>query len=88
MCTISERTTMPGRGGARPNSGPKPSWRLGKTKAIRVPIAIADPLLALARRVDREETLNVPNLEFGTDTHFLSPDEMGKSSKPCKFSSA
>ncbi len=88
MCTISERTTMPGRGGARPNSGPKSSWRLGKTKAIRVPIAIADTLLTLARLMDREETLNVPDLESSTDTHFLSLDEMGKSLKPCKFSSA
>ena len=59
MCTISEATTMSGRGGARPNSGPKPSWRLGKTKAIRVPISIADALQAIARRMDREETLNV-----------------------------
>ncbi len=79
---------MSGRGGARPNSGPKPSWRLGKTKAIRVPIAIADALLAIARRMDREETLNVLELEFGTDTHSLSPDEMGKLLKPCKFSSS
>ena len=79
---------MPGRGGARPGSGPKPSWKLGKTKAIRVPTAIADAVLAIARRMDREETLNVPDNESSNDTYFLSPDEMGKSSKPCKFSSA
>lgn len=45
------------RGGARENSGRKPKWNLGETKAIRVPLAIADLLLEIARRIDEGETL-------------------------------
>jgi hypothetical protein len=41
------------RGGARPNSGPKSRWRDGRTKTIRVPEALAETLLALAREWDR-----------------------------------
>jgi hypothetical protein len=46
------------RGGARENSGRKPKWNLGETKAIRVPIAIADTLLDIAKRMDNGENLN------------------------------
>ena len=44
------------RGGARENSGRKPKWNLGETKAIRVPVAIADTILEIARRLDEGET--------------------------------
>jgi hypothetical protein len=43
------------RGGARENSGRKPKWNLGETKAIRVPVAIADTLLEIAKRLDEGE---------------------------------
>ncbi len=42
------------RGGARPNSGPSPIWKHGKTKTIRVPIALADRLLEVARIMDEQ----------------------------------
>jgi len=42
------------RGGARPNSGPSPIWKHGKTKTIRVPIALADRLLEVARNMDEQ----------------------------------
>ncbi len=45
------------RGGARENSGRKPKWNLGETKAIRVPVALADALLEIAKRVDEGENL-------------------------------
>jgi hypothetical protein len=45
------------RGGARENSGRKPKWNLGETKAIRVPVAIADTILEIARRLDDGENL-------------------------------
>ncbi|WP_017318285.1 hypothetical protein [Mastigocladopsis repens] len=35
--------------------GPAPSWKLGSTRAIRVPIVLADALLNLARRIDNGE---------------------------------
>ncbi len=35
--------------------GPAPSWRLGTTRTIRVPIVLADVLLKLARQIDNGE---------------------------------
>ena len=42
--------------------GPAPSWKLGSTRAIRVPIVLADALLNLARRIDRGEVALVDTL--------------------------
>ena len=41
-----------GRGGFRPNAKGKPSWKHGKTKTIRVPVALVDEILAAARVID------------------------------------
>ncbi|NET61411.1 MAG: hypothetical protein F6K47_36385 [Symploca sp. SIO2E6] len=41
----------------RGSRGPAPSWNLGRTKTIRVPIAIADLLLKVARKIDRGEAI-------------------------------
>lgn len=46
-----------GRGGYRENAGSKPSWNYGKTKVIRVPIALADQILAIARMLDSGKAL-------------------------------
>ena len=48
---VSESKTMP-RGGKRPGAGSKPTWKNGKTKTIRVPIAIAEEILELAKELD------------------------------------
>jgi hypothetical protein len=40
--------------------GPAPQWNLGRTRTIRVPIAIADQLVEVARKVDSGEV----NLEM------------------------
>ena len=40
------------RGGARPNSGPPPSWKHGRTTTIRVPRALAAQIKQLARQLD------------------------------------
>ena len=40
------------RGGARPNSGPPPSWKHGRTTTIRVPRALAGQIKHLARQLD------------------------------------
>lgn len=47
------------RGGARTNSGPRPSWKHGKTTTIRVPIVLADKLLEIARALDENEDFEV-----------------------------
>ena len=40
------------RGGARPNSGPPPSWKHVRTTTIRVPRALAGQIRQLARQLD------------------------------------
>lgn len=62
------------RGGARPNSGPQPHWKHGKTKTIRVPIVLADRLLELARELDE-----VGENEF--DTSSIKKQEAEKYAK-------
>lgn len=42
------------RGGKRPGAGVKPTWKNGKTKTIRVPIAIAEDVLKLAKELDEK----------------------------------
>lgn len=43
------------RGGYRENSGRKPKWNLGETKAVRIPVAIADTIMEVAKRLDEGE---------------------------------
>ena len=43
---------MSNRGGRREGAGGKPSWNHGKTKPIRVPIDLADRIIAIARVLD------------------------------------
>ena len=40
------------RGGYREGAGNKPSWLHGKTKTIRVPEALSDKVLEIARALD------------------------------------
>lgn len=44
-----------------------PKWQSGKTKTIRVPIAIADRVLEAAREIDREENSSTVTSEFSFD---------------------
>ncbi len=43
------------KGGARPNSGKKPTWNYGETTTIRVPKALAEYLKSIARKIDQGE---------------------------------
>lgn len=45
------------RGGRRKGAGGKPSWKHGKTKPVRVPVALAEKILEIARILDEEEDL-------------------------------
>lgn len=49
------KETSPQWGGVRPGQGLKPTWKSGKTRTIRVPIALADEVLAYARALDGNE---------------------------------
>lgn len=62
---VSESKIMP-RGGKRPGAGSKPTWKNGKTKTIRVPIAIAEEILRLAKELDEKGTI-----ERDTDSKVL-----------------
>jgi hypothetical protein len=42
------------RGGKREGSGGRPSWKNGKTKPVRVPVALAEKILEIARVLDEE----------------------------------
>ena len=44
-----------------------PKWRSGKTKTIRVPIAIADRVLEVARKIDNNENFNTDTSESNFD---------------------
>ena len=54
------------RGGARPNSGPPPSWKHGRTTTIRVPRALSGQIMRLARQLDEGK------LELGTGSNIES----------------
>ena len=54
----------------------KPKWKLGKTKTIRVPIAIADKVLAYAHQLDEGHSL-----VSSESSEVLSGDEEIKSEK-------
>lgn len=41
------------RGGKRVGAGVKSTWKHGKTKSVRIPIALADEVLRYARELDR-----------------------------------
>lgn len=47
------------RGGYRVGAGGKPSWRTGKTKTIRVPEALVERILQIARVLDEEGSLEL-----------------------------
>lgn len=49
------------RGGKREGAGGKFTWKHGKTKPVRVPIALADKILEIAKVLDEDE-LDEPGL--------------------------
>ncbi len=48
------------RGGYRRGAGRKAAWRHGETKTIRVPVALREQLLQIARQLDRGEYIYEP----------------------------
>jgi len=55
------------RGGRREGAGSKPAWKQGKTKTVRIPEALADKILAIARVLDENEFSDVENWEYSTE---------------------
>ena len=65
------------RGGARPNSGPPPSWRHGRTKTIRVPRALAAQIKHLARQLDQGRLEYDTGSEIERDTSSILENDTG-----------
>lgn len=63
------------RGGKRSTSW-APSWRHGPTKTIRVPIALAEQILAFARALD--ESKDVESSTAPTDSLAPAPAQPGQ----------
>lgn len=51
------------RGGRREGAGGRPAWKYGKTKPVRVPIALADKILEIAKILDEGKFEDSDNLE-------------------------
>lgn len=47
-----------GRGGYRQGSGAKPKWKSGETTTIRVPVALADRIIGIARKLDDGKSID------------------------------
>jgi hypothetical protein len=62
------------RGGYREGSGGISTWKQGKTKTIRVPIALADRLLELARAMDNDDTvvINLSTVDSVTESKVIN----------------
>lgn len=67
-----------GRGGYRKNAGAKSSWKYGKTKTIRVPIALADEVLRLARLLDEGYAVDINESDTSSKVLDLSGISVGK----------
>jgi hypothetical protein len=63
------------RGGKRLGAGSKPKWKHGKTKTIRVPVELADEILAIAQKLDQGETFvsqsNIPIIDCDTESKVI-----------------
>lgn len=66
------------RGGKREGAGRPSKWMHKQTKLIRVPVAFADNLLDIARRLDKGEPLavNRPRAFTQLGLNLLPPDQL------------
>lgn len=54
------------RGGCRRGAGRKPGWRHGRTQTIRVPVALAEQMLEMARKLDMDANMDA-DIDAGTE---------------------
>ena len=69
-----------GRGGARPGAGGGSRWKHGRTKLVRLPVALLDEILEVVRYMDRNEGKLPPSappvITVGHPSHSLSGEEL------------
>ncbi len=51
----SKQKSKDGRGGARPGAGGGGRWKHGPTKLVRLPVALLDEILEVARYMDQND---------------------------------
>src|SRR4028118_1247516 len=51
----TKQKSKDGRGGARPGAGGGGRWKHGRTKLVRLPVALVDKILKVARYMDQNE---------------------------------
>jgi hypothetical protein len=55
------------RGGRREGAGSKPTWKHGKTKTVRVPEALAEKILGIAKVLDDDASVILENWDCATE---------------------
>lgn len=76
----SKGKSKSGRGGARPGAGGGCRWKHGRTKLVRLPVALLDEILEVARYMDQNEGQLPPSappvITSGHPSHSMSPEEL------------
>jgi hypothetical protein len=76
----SKEKSKAGRGGARPGAGGGCRWKHGSTKLVRLPIALLDEILEVARYMDQNEGQLPPSappvITLGHPSHSLPSEEL------------
>src|SRR4028118_1992738 len=87
----SKGKSKSGRGGARPGAGGGARWKHGRTKLVRLPVALLDEILEVARYMDQNEGQLPPSappvITSGHPSESLSPEELKEffaKQKACK----
>ena len=78
----SKQKSKSGRGGARPGAGGGARWKHGRTKLVRLPVALLDEILEVARYMDQNEGKLPPSapplITLGHLSEVLSGEELKK----------
>jgi len=78
----TKQKSKDGRGGARPGAGGGGRWKHGRTKLVRLPVALLDEILEVARYMDQNEgklpSFAPPVITSGHPSESLSGEELKK----------
>ena len=76
----SKQKSKDGRGGARPGAGGGVRWKHGRTKLVRLPVALLDEILSVARYMDQNDGKLPPSappvITSGHPSESLSGEEL------------
>jgi hypothetical protein len=76
----TKQNSKDGRGGARPGAGGGGRWKHGRTKLVRLPVALLDEIMEVARYMDQNEgrlpSLAPPVITSGHPSESLSGEEL------------